>query len=316
MKALSVKVHIPAIEYQLPLRVLTLEELAAQGRLHSPVDALRRFGFERAWVAEPGEGASLATGAAEQLLASAAVDPDSIDLLFYAAAAPRGHAAAESLLGGFSYPVSRLQYDLGLTNARTYGVSQAGCLGLMTAISMGRAMLVADENLGRALCVSVDVLPDGSPREILYNVISDGACAVLLQRGEGPNRIIAERQITKGYYWDCETLGNEIVAAYFPTARTIIRDTLASAALTTDDIALLVPHNVSLRSWEILLQLTGFPRDRLYADNIAAKAHVISGDNFINLKDAEAAGRLRSGDRLLLFNFGFGASWYAMLVEH
>jgi 3-oxoacyl-[acyl-carrier-protein] synthase-3 len=311
-----VVVHIGAIEYVLPASALTLEELASQGRLKSPVDALRSFGFERAWVADADDAAGLATRAAQRLLEGVGIDPNSIDLLFYAAAAPRGHAASERLLEGFSYPVSRLQYDLGLTNARTFGVSQAGCLGLMTAISTGRAMLIADSGLRRALCVSVDVLPPGGPREILYNLISDGACAVLLQRGEGPNRIVAERQITKGYYWDCANLGNEIVAAYFPTARTIIRDTLASAGLTPDDISLIVPHNVSLRSWEILLQLTGFPRERLYADNIAAKAHVISGDNFINLKDAEAAGRVRSGDRLLLFNFGFGASWFAMVVEH
>ena len=83
-----------------------------------------------------------------------------------------------------------------------------------------------------------------------------------------------------------------------------------------DDIAVVVPHNVSRRSWEILLQLTGLQKDRLYADNIPAKAHAISGDNFINLKDAQAAGRLQPGDRLLLFNFGFGASWACMLVEH
>jgi 3-oxoacyl-[acyl-carrier-protein] synthase-3 len=73
---------------------------------------------------------------------------------------------------------------------------------------------------------------------------------------------------------------------------------------------------VSRRSWEILLQLTGLAADQLYADNIAAKGHVISGDNFINLKDAGDSGRLRSGDRLLLFNFGFGASWSCLLVEH
>jgi 3-oxoacyl-[acyl-carrier-protein] synthase-3 len=187
---------------------------------------------------------------------------------------------------------------------------------MMTAVSLGRALLKADPAVERVLCVSVDVLPAGSSREILYNLISDGACAVLLERGDGPDRLVAERQITKGYYWDCETRGNEIVAAYFPTARTLIRDTLASAALTADDIALIVPHNVSLRSWEILLQLTALPLERLYADNIPMKAHVISGDNFINLKDAEGQGRLRTGDRLLLFNFGFGASWASLLVEH
>jgi 3-oxoacyl-[acyl-carrier-protein] synthase III len=110
--------------------------------------------------------------------------------------------------------------------------------------------------------------------------------------------------------------GTEIVAAYFPTARTVIREALTSAGLRGEDIALILPHNVSLRSWEILLQLTGLRQDQLYDRNIPAKAHVISGDNFINLKDAEDQGRVQPGDRLLLFNFGFGASWATLLIEH
>jgi 3-oxoacyl-[acyl-carrier-protein] synthase-3 len=308
-------VHIAAIEYELPARSLSLEELAEQGRLRSSVDALRTFGFERAWTAD-GDGEPLLLRAAQRLIEKHSVDPASVDVILYAGARPVSHAARDGLLGGFSYPAAKLQYDLALVNARTIGISQSGCLGLMTALTVGRAMVTADPSIGRVLCVSVDTLPAGSTREILYNVISDGACVVLLERGDGPNRIVAERLITKGYYWDCEALGNEIVAAYFPTARTIIRDTLASAGLTTGDIRLVLPHNVSRRSWEILLQLTGLRPEQLYADNIAAKAHVISGDNFINLADAEAAGRLRHGDRLLLFNFGFGAAWACMVLEH
>jgi 3-oxoacyl-[acyl-carrier-protein] synthase-3 len=177
-------------------------------------------------------------------------------------------------------------------------------------------LLARPTSVGRVLCVGVDLLPAGSSREILYNLISDGACAVLVQSGAGPNRIISERQVTKGYYWDCEARKNEIVAAYFPTARHIIKEALADAALAPDKVAWIIPHNVSRRSWEILLRLTDLPVERLYADNIATKGHVISGDNFINLKDADAEGRLRAGDRLLLFNFGFGASWSCMLVEH
>ena len=307
-------VHIAAIEYELPSTALTLEQLADQGRLNSPVDALRTFGFERAWIAD--EGDQLALRAVQRLVETASVDPSTIDVVLYAGATPASHAASDSLLGGFSYPAAKLQYDMGLGNARTIGISQAGCLGLMNAISIGRALLTADVAIRRVLCVSVDVLPAGGKREILFNLISDGACAVLLERGDGPNRILAERQITKGYYWDCEARAYEIVAAYFPTARTIIRDTLATAGLAANDVAMVVPHNVSQRSWQILLQLTGLLPERLFSENIAAKAHVISGDNFINLKDAETAGRLRYGDRLLLFNFGFGAAWACMVIEH
>jgi 3-oxoacyl-[acyl-carrier-protein] synthase-3 len=307
-------VHIPAIEYALPDQSLSLEELAAAGRLNSPPEVLRSFGFNRAWVADA-RGDDLASRAVARLLERSGIDPESIGLVLYAAARSAGHAAGDGLLGSFSYPAARLQYEFGLVNARVVGVSQSGCLGLMTAVSFARATLVADPGVSRVLCVSADVLPAGSSREILYNLISDGACALIVERGDGPNRLLGERQITKGYYWNCDARANEIVAAYFPTARTIIRDTLDTAGLGADDVGGIVPHNVSLRSWEILLQLTGLPLARLYADNIADKAHVIGGDNFINLKDAGDRGRLQNGDRLLLFNFGFGASWACLLVE-
>ena len=314
-RGLIVDVHIAAIQYALPDRAVDLDELAATGRLTSPPDVLRSFGFEQAWVAGA-EREDLVRRAVEALLAGGDIDSESIDLLFYAGASPACHAAGTTLLGGFSYPAARLQYEFGLANARVVGISQTGCLGLMTAVSLGRAALRADAALGRVLCVGVDALPEGSSREVLFNVISDGACAVLLERGAGPNRILVERQVTKGYYWDPDLRANEIVAAYFPTARTVIRATLQDAALAPDDLAQIIPHNVSMRSWEILLQLADLPADRLFASNIAGKGHVISGDNFINLKDAETAGRLRPGDRVLLFNFGFGASWASMLLEH
>ena len=180
---------------------------------------------------------------------------------------------------------------LSSAGARTIGVSQTGCLGLMTAVSIARAMLIAHpSSIRQVICVGVDRLPTGSSREILYNVISDGACAVLVASGDGPNRVISERQVTKGYYWDCEARRNEIVAAYFPTARYIIQEALSEAGLTPDEVACIIPHNVSRRSWEILLRLTSLPFDKLYAENIADKGHVISGDNFINLKDAASRG--------------------------
>ncbi len=308
-------VHISSIEYVLPERSTSVEALGSVGRLVSPSDVLRSFGFERAWIAD-GTAGDLALRAARSLLERTGYDPESIDLVLYAGAAPGSHATGESLLGGFSYPAASIQYELGLVKARVIGISQVGCLGLMTAVSVARRFLLADSSLRRVLCVSADVLPRGSRREILFNLISDGACAVIVESGPGPNRIVTERYVTKGYYWDCDARANEIVASYFPTARAIILDTLADPAALGRPPAWIIPHNVSRRSWEILLQLANLSADHLYADNIAAKGHIIGGDNFINLKDAEGEGRLKAGDRLLLFNFGFGASWATMVLEH
>jgi len=49
---------------------------------------------------------------------------------------------------------------------------------VFSAVRLARTLLIAEpERCHHVLCVGVDVLPAGAPREILYNVISDGACA-------------------------------------------------------------------------------------------------------------------------------------------
>jgi 3-oxoacyl-[acyl-carrier-protein] synthase-3 len=307
---------ITAVTYMLPRAFVELPTLEDRGLLQSQASVLAEFGFDRVYVSdEPAD--ELALGALRQLLDQEHLDPESIDALFYAGAIPQSHRIGTdgAPLEDFAYPVARLQYEGGLTGAAAIGVSQAGCTGLMTAVALAVDRLRARPEASRIICVSADVLPAGACREIIYNVISDGACAVLVERDAPRNRILAYRHITKGYYWNAGASRNELIAAYFPTARTMLRDTLQRLGLTTEDVALVLPHNVSLRSWQILLPLLGIPIERLFGDNIAAKGHVIAADNFINLKDASDAGRLRAGDRLLLFNFGFGANWASLVLE-
>jgi len=309
-------VGISGIEYVLGSDAASVEELEARGLLDSPAAKLREFGFS--WVRLSRESSyALATAAANKLLGATGVNRTSIDALFYAGATPGCHAVeTPDPLSAFNYPVAQLQYELELTQARAFGVSQVGCLGLMASVVLARDFLLSSKSASRALCVSADVLPAGCKREMIYNVISDGACAVLLEKECDRNRILAYRQITKGYYWNSIAQKNEITAAYFPTARNIVRDTLADAALDSSDISCILPHNVSLRSWEILLGLIQIGGDKLFAENISRIAHVIAADNWINLKDAATAGKLCPGDKLLLFTFGFGANWACMILEH
>src|SRR5215203_684283 len=178
--------------------------------------------------------------------------------------APEGSVLhMRDLMDFFKYPASRLQSEFDLANATVAGIDQQGCAAIFSAVRLARATLLAEPDVRTVLCVSADRLPHGSSREVVYNLVSDGACAMLVRRGTERNRIIASHQVTKGAFWDSGSLENEIIAAYFPTARTVIEDTLRKAGITLDDIALVIPHNVSLRSWEILMGLIGCPREKL-----------------------------------------------------
>lgn len=327
MLRVSPTIGIAGAAYRLPDTVLGLEELHALGSIRSAPATLAGFGFGQAHVAETESALEMAMSAVGRLLAETGVAPEEVGVVLYAGAltssstlaADPGPSAAlhlPELTDLFEYPVSRIQAEFDLTHAAAVGVNQQACASLFSAIRIGRDMLLAEPDLRVALCVAADRFPTHAPREMIYNVISDAGCAVLLRKDWPHDRILACGHVTKGALWDASAMESEIIAAYFPTARTVITDTLERAGLGIDDVDWIVPHNVSLRSWEILLGLLELPREKLFADNIARVGHTVASDNLLNLRDLLDSGRVRDGDRLLLFTFGYGLNWSCLVVEH
>jgi 3-oxoacyl-[acyl-carrier-protein] synthase-3 len=324
------QIGIESIAEYLPPRVATVAELGARGLLNRSGLTLRSFGFETVHLAGEESNLDMAVAAAEKLLAESDVDHDEIGMILYAAALNssstlwngNGVSRPGSVLdlGNvhdlFKYPGSVLQTRLDLPNAAVVGVNQVGCASIFAALRMARALISTEDNLNAILCVSADKFPPDQPRDLAYNLVSDGACAALVRRGALRNRIVECAHVTKGALWDSDTIENEIIAAYFPTAAALIERTLKKAGLTIDDIAVVIPHNVSLRSWEILGRLIKCPADRIYTDNISKVGHTIASDNLLNLRHATDAGLVKKGDYMLLFTFGYGSNWASMVVQH
>ena len=323
---------IEEVATYLPAESASLEQLKERGLLDGSVTTLRSFGFDRVHLARDDESnVSMAISAARKLLDETETDPEGIGLILYATALSSSATMAavgkspneggavlqlDDVADLFKYPASALQSELDLPNASVVGINQVGCASIFAALRMARAMLVSERGLDSVLCVSADKFPAGQPRDLVYNVVSDGASAALVRRGASRNRIVECAQVTKGALWDGGSLQNEIVAAYFPTAKSLIERTLARAGLTIDDIALVIPHNVSARSWDILGKLIGCPSERIYMNNIRCAGHTIASDNLLNLQRATDEGRIEKGDKLLLFTFGYGLNWACMVLEH
>lgn len=314
---------ISAIAYALPQHRRSVRELDALGQLESDPAMLEQFGFGHVYVAEEETPYSLALAAATTLLRENAVSPATIDTLLYCgtpsvAFARAGSASdASSRIAStrrFDYPATRLQYDLGLECASALAIDQLACTSLFSAVRIARALIETGE-ARRVLCVSAEFFPECAGREAIYNCTSDAACAVLIDDSAERHRILASAHVTKGYYWEGDARRNEIVASYFPTAKHVIAETLRRAEWRPEDVTWVLPHNISVRSWEILLGLTGIARERLWCRNVARVGHTLAGDNFINLRDALEEGTVCPGDRLLLFSYGYGAHWTALALE-
>lgn len=321
---------IDYIAEYLPPHVASVDDLRDCGLLRGSAETLRSFGFETVHLARDESNVDMAIAAAEKLLAENDIDRDGVGMILYAAALNssstlwngNGVSRPGSVLdlGNvhdlFKYPGSLLQTHLDLPNAAVVGINQAGCASIFAALRMARALITTEDNLGAVLCVSADKFPPGQHRDLAYNVVSDGACAALVTRDSRCNRIVECTQVTKGALWAGDEIENEIIAAYFPTAAALIERTLDKSGLSIDDIALVIPHNVSLRSWEILGRLIRCPADRIYTSNIAKVGHTIASDNLLNLRHATRAGLVEKGEYMLLFTFGYGSNWASMVVQH
>jgi 3-oxoacyl-[acyl-carrier-protein] synthase-3 len=304
---------------------LDLAELAAAGLLTSSPKALAALGFERAHVCDPRyPPQEMALDAARAAMSDAGLQPYEVDVLVYASARPESHIRAseraaspdtDGVMKGFRYSSAWLQNALDLHNADVMAVAQQGCATMFSALRVARAILVAEPSRQHVLCVGVDVLPPGANREVLYNVISDAACAAVVSRGCTNDTWLAYRQLSKGYYWDPSACGPEIVAAYFPTAKAVIEQLLADHNLRPEDVDVVVPTGVNRPSWDILLRLVGIPEDRLQR-SLPSFGHTIAADSLLYLEALRQGGRLERGSRLLLFTYGFGSSWCGLLLEH
>jgi 3-oxoacyl-[acyl-carrier-protein] synthase-3 len=315
---------IAGISYAFPAGSRTVAELAQEQQLTSSSETLQSFGFGSVHVAVEESPYDLALAASTRLLDDAGIDRSSVGLLIYggtpgsmsfaSAVEAEDGAAGLCTMSRFKYPASRLQYDLDLPNAWTFAVDQLACTTLLGAARIARSLCLT-EGIERALCVSSEFFPVNAGREAIFNCTSDAACAVLIERNGERNRLVSATTVTKGYYWDVDALRDEIVASYFPTARHVMLKTIADAGWAPADVDWIIPHNVSMRSWQILSGLIRLPNARLFTDNIARHGHTLAGDNFINYRDAIDGGCIKRGQRVVMFSYGFGAQWTGVAVE-
>jgi 3-oxoacyl-[acyl-carrier-protein] synthase-3 len=311
-------VYLSDIAVALGEREFRLEDSAAAGRLSSRPEALRAAGFDRHWLAAPG------TSALD--LAAAAIEPlrgalRGIDLLLHASALPgnacadgaAGYAATRDVRHLMDFAASRLQARFGLDEAALVGVGQQACTGLLGAIRIGAALLAADPDLRRALCVTADRFPEGALYEQAFNLVSDGASACLLSREPRGFRLLAAHQVSNGALVLADA--ERTAGAFFPYMHRLVTQTSAKAGLRPAQLDWLVTQNTDHKAWQVLASLLGLDLGRFYSPTRAALGHVISSDCLANLAALEADPRLHAGQRVLVAMAGYGSHWQALVLE-
>ena len=299
-------------------RKLSVEESVAAGRTRSGEAELLGAGFRYHHVCDDEETAyDLARAAVVPLegrLAGTGAIVYATCLPASANLAPSAHfEASGDVKDLMDYPASRLQADLRLEGAVVVGIGQQACTSMLGSIRLARALLVAEPDMARILCVTADRFPTGARYEQAYSLISDGAAACVVSREAGDYRLVAAHHITNGAMVSADD--DETVGAYFSYTARLVGELLARAGRSSADVAWVVPQNTDPRAWRILARLLGIDEDRVFAPSLPDVAHVISADNIVNLAWLEGRDVLQPGDLVVMVMAGYGMNWQALLVE-
>jgi len=309
-------IGISQMAYTLPKTKKSLQELESANQMVSPAQLMRSFGFGNCYIHDNEKTFDdLLLDSGERILNKSVMTSDDIEFLFLYSGLNQFAPPGGKALDLFRYPVAKARHKLGLHRTHAAAISQQGCAGLLSFIYMAYRLLDGSDKNGM-MCLTGDMLPSSFKREIMYNVMSDAGAALLVEKNSLKNRIVSFHECVQSYYWDTPAHEEELLASYFPMAQRAISSCLEQAGLKIHDIRWFVPHNVSLRSWEILAKLLSIPMERIWCENIERIGHTVSCDHIINLVDMETAGALGKNDYLVLFTFGFGASWSCLILQH
>jgi 3-oxoacyl-[acyl-carrier-protein] synthase-3 len=311
-------VHLDHVAVALGERRATVEQSAAEGRLTSSAEALRRAGFREHSMAAP---ETTALDLARRAVAPVAAQIGDVGSIVWSSCIPQdgnmGDASRFDETGDvkhlMQFPACRLQAELGLQRASVIGLTQQACTGVLGAIRVARALLVAEPDVGRVLCVTADRFPPKALREQGYALLSDGAAACVVSRDAGAFEVLACHAITNGGL--ASASDDETVGMFFPYCHRLVTETLARARMTVGDLRWVVAQNVNRAAWQVLASALGLDPARVAMPTLEEAGHVVSADVLLNLATLHEAGEIAPGDRLLLVSAGFGMNVQATLLE-
>ena len=289
-----------------------------------------RTGIKQRRKAAPGEYTSLfAVRAARQAIERAKLDPADIDLILCATVTPDQILPSTGCL---------IQAELGANKAAAMDVV-AACSGFLYGVTLANAMIRTGQSR-HALVIGAEVLTqyvDYSDRQTCV-LFGDGAGAAVLGRIEGDRGILATQIRSDGRYEEqlyspgggtrkpasAETLaagdhffkmkGNELFKVAVRSMADVSREVLDEAGLTADDVKLFIPHQANQRITDAVANKLNVEEARVYS-NIAMHGNTSSASIPIALDECVEAGRIKSGDLVLLASFGGGVTWGGVLMR-
>lgn len=288
-----------------------------------------RTGIKERHVAAPQEStSSMAIVAARRAIENAGLAPEEIDMVIVGTATPDFQFPATACLVQDALGISGGAFDL-----------EAGCTSFMYGLSIASAY-VATGMARNCLVVGSEVLSrilDWTDRSTCV-LFGDGAGAVVVSEGKysrfqpqfvlgadgsggpalclpaGGSRLPASDETVRDNLHVVKMAGPEVFRFATRVVAESTRQVLEKTGLTTEDIDLFIPHQANERIIDSAVRRLGIPRDRVFI-NIDRYGNTSSASIPIALCEAEAQGRLKPGDAVVMVGFGAGLTWGAGALQ-
>ena len=321
---------IAAIDYHLPAKAVTNDELALEIPGWTAVKITEKTGITQRHIAADGELSSdLAAEAARKLFARGEVTAMEIDFILFCTQTP-----------DFGLPTSAclLQHRLGIPTTAGAIDFNLGCSGYIYGLSLAKGLIES----GQAKCVllltgdTYSKLLDPKDRSV-RTLFGDAGAATVVRAdskatdesigafvlgtdGSGGGNLVSHRGGWRGSRAEAEghdhlwMNGPEIFNFTLKVVPDILARSLAQAGLRADEIDLFIFHQANRYILDHLRKKLGLPENK-FVVAMANWGNTVSCSIPIAMRVAQSDGRMRNGQRVMLVGFGVGYSWGACQVR-
>jgi len=308
----------------LPAKVLTNHDLEKMVDTNDEW-ITTRTGMKERRIADPDAACSdLAAAAAKEAITNAGIKPEDIDLILVATCTP-DHS--------FPSTACRVQAKIGALNAGAADVS-AACSGFVYCLGMAQAY-IGSGMANRVLVIGAELLSkfidytdrtscilfgDGAGaavveateeagRGVLYSHLGAdgrGGDMMIVPAGGSAMPATAETVAQRQHY--IVIRGREVFKFAVTKMQWLIEDAAANVGATPEDIDLVVPHQVNIRIINSAAERAGFPLEKIFV-NLDRVGNTSAASVPIALHEANAEGRMKPGDLVVMIGFGGGLTW-------
>ncbi len=271
---------------------------------------IERTGIERRHIG--GSTASLSIESGLKAIEMSGVDPLTIDALILSTTTPDRAVPATS---------ATVQHGLGL-RCGAFDVN-AACSGFVYALVAGHGLLAI--GLKRVLVIGTDTLSritDWTDRNTAI-LFADGSGAAVLESVDGPGQLLgwdfdADGSLEDLLYAEIGgTLKMEGKEVFRRAVRIMVdsaEKSIAAAGLTTNDIALVAPHQANIRIIEAACKRLNISMSKVsWVGN--ETGNTSSASIPLALFEAADTNRLKTGDNILLVGFGAGMTAASAVIK-